>query len=80
MWWHGLRIGLGLLLAVAMIILDTTGIGLPLAAVIIWLFMKRPPDAREQDPERLTSEVALLFGQPESRLVSLSPTDAPVVR
>jgi hypothetical protein len=38
MWWHGLRIGLGLPLAVAMIILDTTGIGLPLAAVIIWLF------------------------------------------
>jgi hypothetical protein len=49
MWWHGLRIGLGLLFAVAMIILDTTGIGLPLAAVIIWLFMKRSPDAREQD-------------------------------
>jgi hypothetical protein len=36
--WHGLRIGLGLLLAVAMIIGDTTGIGLPLAAVIIWFF------------------------------------------
>jgi hypothetical protein len=36
--WHGVRIALGLLLAVAMIIGDTTGIGLPLAAVIIWLF------------------------------------------
>jgi hypothetical protein len=38
MWWHGLRIGLGLLLAVAIIIAGSMGIGLPLAAVIIWLF------------------------------------------
>jgi hypothetical protein len=36
--WHGLRIGLGLLLAVAMIIGGSLGISLPLAAVIIWLF------------------------------------------
>jgi hypothetical protein len=36
--WHGLRIGLGLLLAVAMIIGGSLGIGLPLAALIIWLF------------------------------------------
>jgi hypothetical protein len=65
MWWHGLRIGLGLLLAVAMIILDTTGIGLPLAAVIIWLLMKRSPDAREQDSKEAHQRGALLFGQPD---------------
>lgn len=35
---HGLRIGLGLLLTVAMIIGGSLGIGLPLAVVIIWLF------------------------------------------
>jgi hypothetical protein len=35
---HGLRIGLGLLLAAAMIIGGSLGIGLPLAALIIWLF------------------------------------------
>ena len=36
--WYGLQVGLGLLLAVAIIIGGSLGIGLPLAAVIIWLF------------------------------------------
>jgi hypothetical protein len=36
--WYGVRIGLGLLLAVAMIVGGSVGIGLPLAALIIWLF------------------------------------------
>jgi hypothetical protein len=35
--WHELRAGVGLLLAVALIIGWSLGIGLPLAAVIIWL-------------------------------------------
>jgi hypothetical protein len=35
---HELRAGLGLLLALAFIIAWSLGIGLPLAAVIIWLF------------------------------------------
>jgi hypothetical protein len=35
--WHELRAGLGLLFAVALIIGWSLGIGLPLAAVIIWL-------------------------------------------
>ena len=36
--WHELRAGLGLLLALALIIGGSLGIGLPLAALIIWLF------------------------------------------
>jgi hypothetical protein len=36
--WPELRAGVGLLLAVALIIGWSLGIGLPLAAVIIWLF------------------------------------------
>jgi hypothetical protein len=35
--WHELRAGVGLLLAFALIIGWSLGIGLPLAAVIIWL-------------------------------------------
>jgi hypothetical protein len=35
---HHLRIGLGLLLGLALIIGGSLGIGVPLAAVIIWLF------------------------------------------
>ena len=35
--WHELRVGLGLLLAIALIIGGSLGIGLPVAAVIIWL-------------------------------------------
>jgi len=35
---HELRTGIGLLLALALIIGWSLGIGLPLAAVIIWLF------------------------------------------
>ena len=35
--WHVLQAGLGLLLAVALIIGGSLGIGLPLAMVIIWL-------------------------------------------
>jgi hypothetical protein len=35
---HELRAGVGLLLAIALIIGGSLGIGLPLAAVIIWLF------------------------------------------
>jgi len=35
--WHELRAGLGLLLAIALIIGGSLGIGLPLAVVIIWL-------------------------------------------
>jgi hypothetical protein len=35
--WHELRAGVGLLLAVALIIGWSLGIGLPVAAVIIWL-------------------------------------------
>jgi hypothetical protein len=35
--WHELRAGLGLLLAIALIIGGSLGIGLPVAAVIIWL-------------------------------------------
>jgi hypothetical protein len=35
--WHELRAGLGLLLAIALITGWSLGIGLPVAAVIIWL-------------------------------------------
>jgi hypothetical protein len=35
--WHELRTGLGLLLAIALIIGGSLGIGLPVAVVIIWL-------------------------------------------
>jgi hypothetical protein len=35
---HELRAGVGLLLALALIIGGSLGIGLPLALVIIWLF------------------------------------------
>jgi hypothetical protein len=35
--WHELRAGVGLLLAVMLIVGWSLGIGLPLAAVIIWL-------------------------------------------
>ena len=35
--WHELRVGLGLLLAIALIIGGSLGIGLPVAVVIIWL-------------------------------------------
>jgi hypothetical protein len=35
--WHELRAGLGLLLAIALIIGGSLGIGLPLSVVIIWL-------------------------------------------
>jgi uncharacterized membrane protein len=35
--WHELRAGLGLLLAIGLIIGWSLGIGLPVAAVIIWL-------------------------------------------
>jgi hypothetical protein len=35
--WHELRAGLGLLLAIGLIIGGSLGIGLPLALVIIWL-------------------------------------------
>jgi hypothetical protein len=36
--WQELRAGIGLLLAFALIIGGSLGIGLPLALVIIWLF------------------------------------------
>ena len=39
---HELRAGLGLLLALALIIGGSLGIGLPLAALIIWLFSQPP--------------------------------------
>jgi hypothetical protein len=35
--WHELRAGLGLLLAIALIIGGSLGIGVPVALVIIWL-------------------------------------------
>jgi hypothetical protein len=35
--WHELRAGLGLLLAIALIIGGSLGIGLPVAVVIVWL-------------------------------------------
>ena len=35
--WHELRAGLGLLLAIGLIIGGSLGIGLPLALAIIWL-------------------------------------------
>ena len=35
--WHVLQAGLGLLLAVALIIGGSLGIGLPLALAIVWL-------------------------------------------
>jgi len=35
--WHELRAGLGLLLAIALIIGGSLGIGLPMALLIIWL-------------------------------------------
>jgi hypothetical protein len=37
MWWHELRAGLGLLLAIGLIIGGSLSIGLPLALAIIWL-------------------------------------------
>jgi hypothetical protein len=36
--WRELQAGLGLLLAIALIIGGSLGIGLPLALAIIWLF------------------------------------------
>lgn len=36
--WHELRAGAGLLLALALIIGGSLGIGVPLALMIIWLF------------------------------------------
>jgi len=36
--WRELRAGLGLLLAIALIIGGSLGIGLPLALAIVWLF------------------------------------------
>jgi hypothetical protein len=35
--WHELRAGLGLLLAIALIIGGSLGVGLPMALLIIWL-------------------------------------------
>jgi hypothetical protein len=35
--WHELRAGLGLLLAIALIIGGSLGVGLPMAMLIIWL-------------------------------------------
>jgi hypothetical protein len=35
--WHELRAGVGLLLAIALVIGTSLGIGLPLAMAIIWL-------------------------------------------
>lgn len=35
--WHELRAGVGLLLAIALIIGTSLGIGLPLAMAVIWL-------------------------------------------
>jgi len=35
--WHEVRAGLGLLLAIALIIGGSLGVGLPMAMLIIWL-------------------------------------------
>jgi hypothetical protein len=35
--WHELRAGLGLLLAIALIIGGSLGVGLPMALLIIWI-------------------------------------------